>query len=139
MCFDLILYLLQYTFCMPTGKALIDVQKSLCLCWLPWKQVPFSTPDRWQAKTLLTTDECDQKSLETVFSIAICRQSGDKWEWKTLFLTIFDLSSLIVLTFSIVANPVSYLMWEFRMSFALINKCSKSIVLWNGCCFIATS
>ena len=30
----------------------------------------------------------DQKSLETVFSIAICRQSGDKWQSKTLFLTI---------------------------------------------------
>ena len=33
----------------------------------------------------------DQKSLETVFSIAICRQLGDKWQSKTLFLTIFDL------------------------------------------------
>ena len=28
------------------------------------------------------------KSLETVFSIAICRQSGDKRQSKTLFLTI---------------------------------------------------
>ena len=36
----------------------------------------------------------DQKSLETVFSIAICRQSGDKWQSKTLFLTIFDLRSI---------------------------------------------
>ena len=25
----------------------------------------------------------DKKSLETVFSIAICRQSGDKWQSKT--------------------------------------------------------
>ena len=29
------------------------------------------------------------KSLETVFSIAICRQSGDKWKSKILFLAIF--------------------------------------------------
>ena len=28
----------------------------------------------------------DQKSLETEFSIAICRQTGDKWQSKTLFL-----------------------------------------------------
>ena len=41
------------------------------------------------------------KSLETVFSIAICRQSGDKRQSKTLLLTILDLRSSIVLTFSI--------------------------------------
>ena len=35
----------------------------------------------------------DQKSLETVFSIAICRQLGNKWQSKTLFLAIFDLRS----------------------------------------------
>ena len=32
----------------------------------------------------------DQKSSETVFSIAICRQCGGKWRSKTLFLSIFD-------------------------------------------------
>ena len=48
----------------------------------------------------------DQKSLETVFSIAICRPSGDKWQSKKLFLTVFDLRSLIVLAFSIAAYPV---------------------------------
>ena len=32
----------------------------------------------------------DQNSVETVFSIAICRQPGDKWQLKTLFLAIFD-------------------------------------------------
>ena len=37
------------------------------------------------------------KSLETVFSIAICHQSGDKRQSKTLFLTILDLRSSIVL------------------------------------------
>ena len=31
----------------------------------------------------------DQISIETVFSIAICRQCGDKWQTKTLFLAIF--------------------------------------------------
>ena len=41
------------------------------------------------------------KSLETVFSIAICRHLGDKQQSKTLFLMILDLRSSIVLTFSI--------------------------------------
>ena len=41
----------------------------------------------------------DKKSLEVVFSIAICRQSGDKYQSKTLFLMIFDLLSSIALTF----------------------------------------
>ena len=31
----------------------------------------------------------DQKSIETVFSIPICRQCGAKWQSKTLFLLIF--------------------------------------------------
>ena len=48
----------------------------------------------------------NQKSLETVFLNAICRQPGDKWQSKTLFLKILDLSSLIVLMFSIDAYPV---------------------------------
>ena len=48
----------------------------------------------------------DQKSIETVFSIAICRQWGVKWQSKTLFLLIFDLRSSIVLAFSIAAYPV---------------------------------
>ena len=46
-----------------------------------------------------------QNSIETVFSIAICRQ-GDKWQSKTLFLLIFDQRSQIVLAFSIAAYPV---------------------------------
>ena len=48
----------------------------------------------------------DKKSLETVLSIAICRQLGDKWQLKTLFLTIFDLGSSIVRMFSIAAYPM---------------------------------
>ena len=64
------------------------------------------TPDRRQSKTLSTIVEHGSKSLETVFSIAICRQYGDKWQSKTLFLLIFDLRSSIVLEFSIAAYPV---------------------------------
>ena len=46
----------------------------------------------------------DQKSLETVISIAICRQSGDKWQSKTLFITIFS-------TFvDIISDPI-FLYW----------------------------
>ena len=48
----------------------------------------------------------NQKSLETVFSIAICRQSGNKWQTKTLFIKIFYLHSSKVLMFSIAAYPV---------------------------------
>ena len=48
----------------------------------------------------------DQKLIETVFSIAICRHTGDKLQSKTLFLTIFDLRSSIVLAFSIATYPV---------------------------------
>ena len=48
------------------------------------------TPRRRQSKTsILSTNEY-QKSLETEFSIVICRQLGDKWPSKTLFLAIFD-------------------------------------------------
>ena len=37
-----------------------------------------STPKRRQSETFLKSTNADKKSLETVFSIAICRQSGDK-------------------------------------------------------------
>ena len=46
--------------------------------------------NRWQSKTLRLLTSVDQKSLETEFSIAICRLTGDKWQSKTLFLVIFD-------------------------------------------------
>ena len=46
--------------------------------------------------SILPTD-VDQKSLEIVTSIAICRPpTGDKWHSKTLFLAIFDPRSSIV-------------------------------------------
>ena len=65
----------------------------------------YITPDRRQSKTFLTIDD-DRNSIETVFLIAICRQSGDKWQSKTLFPIIFDLRSAIILTFSIAAYPL---------------------------------
>ena len=37
-----------------------------------------------------------KKSLETEFSIAICRPTGDKWQSKTLFLVSFDPHSWII-------------------------------------------
>ena len=66
-------------------------------------------PDMRRSKTLLKSTNVDQKSLETVFSIAIYRQTGDKWQSKTLFLTIFDLRSSVVLTFLIATYPVCVL------------------------------
>ena len=54
----------------------------------------------------INSKNMDQKSLETVFSIAICRQLGDKWQLKTLLLTLFDLSSSIVIMLSIAAYPM---------------------------------
>ena len=64
------------------------------------------------AITLILSTNTDQKSLETVFSIAICRQFGDKWQLKTQLLTIFYLCLSIVLTFLIVANPCLDLLFE---------------------------
>ena len=75
-----------------------------CSCW---KNV--SIPDMWQSKTLEEQSmKAGQKSLQPVFSIASCRQSGDKWQSKTLFFTIFSLSLSIILTFLIAAYPVRY-------------------------------
>ena len=45
---------------------------------------------------LIQSTTVGQKSLETEFSIAICRPTGDKCQSKSLFLSIFDPSSSIV-------------------------------------------
>ena len=55
-----------------------------------------TTHDRRQSKTIMLSSNEDQKSLETEFSIVICRPTGDKWQSKTLFLAIFDPRSSIV-------------------------------------------
>ena len=52
--------------------------------------MPHVAPDRRQLKTLILSTNVDQKSLETEFSIAICRPTGDNWQSKTLFLAICD-------------------------------------------------
>ena len=57
---------------------------------------PVTTPDRRQSKTLILSTNVGQNSLETEFSIAICRPTGDKWQSKTLFLAIFYPRSSIV-------------------------------------------
>ena len=38
----------------------------------------------------------DQKSIEAVHSIAVCRHTGDKWQSKAQLLLIFDLRLSIV-------------------------------------------
>ena len=45
--------------------------------------VPVLTPGRRQSKTPILSRNVDQKSIETLFSIAICRPTGDKWQSKT--------------------------------------------------------
>ena len=45
--------------------------------------------------SILSTN-IDQKSLETEFLIAICRQTDNKWQSKTLFLAIFGRCSSLV-------------------------------------------
>ena len=57
---------------------------------------PFAHRVGRQSKTPIQSRNVDQKSLETEFSIAICRHTVDKWQSKTLFLSIFDLSLSIV-------------------------------------------
>ena len=54
------------------------------------------TLDRRQSNKLILLTSIDQKSLETEFLIAICRQFGDKCQSKTLFLAIFYLHLSIV-------------------------------------------
>ena len=54
------------------------------------------TPDRQQSKMLILSTNVDQQSLETEFSIAICRLTGNKWQSKTLFLVSFETCLSIV-------------------------------------------
>ena len=63
-----------------------------------------TTSGRRQPETLVFTME--MVSLETKFSIAICRPPGDKWQLKTLFLATFDLCLRLLRAFSVAAYPV---------------------------------
>ena len=83
------------------------------------------TTDRWQSKTLLTIDKHILKLLETVFAIAICRQSGYKWQWKTLFLTIFDLPFIDIIN-----------VFYCRLSGVIIYVISTNISLSGPCHFL---
>ena len=47
-------------------------------------KITISTPGRRQSKTPILSRNVDNKSIETVLSIAICRYTGDKWQSKTL-------------------------------------------------------
>ena len=60
------------------------------------------TPGRRQSKRpiLILLRNVDQKLIETVFSIAICRQ------WKQLFLSILIHIHWLLIVFSIAAYPV---------------------------------
>ena len=54
------------------------------------------TPDRRQSKTFILSMNVDKKSLETEFSIAICRPTGNKWQKKHTVSSYFDLHFSIV-------------------------------------------
>ena len=82
----------------------LEIRHSFSVClfdlilYIPVNNLSVITTGRPQSKALLTIS-AGQKSLETVFSMTICCQSGHKWQLKTLFLAIFDLRSSIVLMF----------------------------------------
>ena len=75
------------------------------------KYAPLSFPTGGNRKRSEQSMTADHRSLETVFSIAICRQSGDKRQSKALFLAILDPRSSIALTFTI----ASYLKCLFNI------------------------
>ena len=54
------------------------------------------TPGRRQSKTPLLSRSVDQKSIETVYSTAICAPLATNGNRKHLFLLIFDRRSSIV-------------------------------------------
>ena len=64
----------------------------------------------------------DKKSIDTVFSIAICRQCGDKCQSKTLFLSIFYLRSSIVLEFRLLPTQCDFLGVSFRVILWVLGK-----------------
>ena len=75
------------------------------------KYAPLSFPTGGNRNRSEQSMTGDHRLLETVFSIAICRQSGDKRQSKALSLAILDPRSSIALTFSI----ASYLKCLFNI------------------------
>ena len=62
-----------------------------CYGYLLFRHFDVLPTGRRQSKTLIQSKNANQKSLETVFYIAICQMTI-----KTLFLIILDLRSAIV-------------------------------------------
>ena len=67
-----------------------------------------NTPGKRQSKTLILSTNVDQKSLETEFSIAICRQIVDKINGnrKHCFYRLLFRIRRLLRAFSIAAFPV---------------------------------
>ena len=76
-----------------------------------FEKVSGLAPDRQLSKILTLSTNVDQKSLETVFLIAICGPTGDKWQSKILLPAIFDPCSLVVKN-----------IFEYRLSGVGLNK-----------------
>ena len=74
-----LMVLLLSVFCVSSSRCR---GSAICDCDISWLYSlfvqPIPTPDRRQSKMLITIDERGLKSIQTVFSIAICRHSGDK-------------------------------------------------------------
>ena len=89
--------------------------------------------EKRQSKAFIISTNLDQKSLESQFSIAICRQLGDKWQWKTLFLATFDPHSLIVKSrfdchlSSVLFPQTKHMLWLLKRSISMIT--NKTIIL----------
>ena len=54
-------------------------------CVVSLSKTPYPHRVGGNRKRYQQSTNADQKSIETVFSIAICRPIGDKWQSKTLF------------------------------------------------------
>ena len=69
----------------------------------------------------------DQISLETEFSIVICRPNGDKWQSKTLFPAIFDPHSSTVKSVFDCRLP-GVILWIWKLSRGFMPKCQNHSV-----------
>ena len=75
------------------GVRRLHVIYRLCVCFIslrPYSDSGDITLGRRQSKMSTLSRSIYKKSIETVFSISICRHTGGKWQSKTLFLSIFD-------------------------------------------------
>ena len=72
----------------------------------------------------------DKKSIETMFSIPICRPTGDKWQSKTLFLSILIRVRRLLITFSIAVYQVWFL---FFFHLIVLNFCVLILKIYIFC------